>query len=204
MVQWITDLLERMGYVGISLLMFLENVFPPIPSELIMPFAGFAASQGELAFVGVVLAGTIGTIAGALPWYWIGYKIGCKRLANWADKHGRWLTLTGDEVKNANGWFQKHCGKAVLFGRLIPAIRTLISVPAGIAEMSLARFLTYSIIGTLIWNTVLAALGYQLGENYSKVADYLDPVTKGIVGLIVLTYLYRVIRFKGSKQKAAA
>jgi membrane protein DedA with SNARE-associated domain len=92
----------------------------------------------------------------------------------------------------------------VLFGRLIPAIRTLISVPAGIAEMSLPKFLTYSIVGTLIWNTVLATLGYQLGENYSKVAEYLDPVTKGIVGLIVLTYLYRVIRFKGSKQNAAA
>jgi membrane protein DedA with SNARE-associated domain len=92
----------------------------------------------------------------------------------------------------------------VLFGRLIPAIRTLISVPAGIAEMSLPKFLTYSVIGTLIWNTVLAGLGYQLGENYSKVADYLDPVTKVIIGVIVLTYLYRVIRFKGSKQKATA
>lgn len=203
MVQWITDLLERMGYVGISLLMFLENVFPPIPSELIMPFAGFAAAQGEMSFVGVLVAGTIGSLAGALPWYWLGYKIGCKRLASWADTHGRWLTLSGDEVKNANSWFQKHCGKAVVFGRLIPAIRTLISVPAGIAEMSLARFLTYSLLGTLIWNTLLAGLGYQLGENYAKVAQYLDPVTKIIVGSIVLTYLYRVIRFKGSKQKAA-
>lgn len=200
MVEWITQLLERMGYVGIALLMFLENVFPPIPSELIMPFAGFTASRGELSFVGVLIAGTLGSLVGALPWYLAGYKIGCKRLASWADKHGRWFTLTGDEVKRANGWFEQHCGKAVLFGRLVPAVRTLISVPAGIAGMSWTRFLTYSLIGTLTWNAVLTVLGYQLGENYSKVAEYLDPVTKGIVALIVLVYLYRVIRFKESKQ----
>ena len=203
MVEWITQLLERLGYVGIALLMFLENVFPPVPSELIMPFAGFTASRGELCFIGVLIAGTVGSLVGALPWYWVGYKIGCKRLAAWADKHGRWFTLSGDEVKQANGWFEKHCGKAVLFGRLVPAVRTLISVPAGIANMSWTRFLTYSLIGTLIWNSVLTVLGYQLGENYSKVAEYLDPVSKGIVALILLTYIYRVIRFKGAKHTRA-
>jgi membrane protein DedA with SNARE-associated domain len=202
MVQWITDLLERLGYVGIALLMFLENLFPPIPSELIMPFAGFAASRGDLNFIGVLLAGTLGSLVGALPWYFVGYKIGCKRLASWADKHGRWLTLSGDEVKKANAWFEKHCGKAVFFGRLVPAVRTLISVPAGIAAMSWTRFIMYSLLGSMLWNSVLAGLGYQLGENYSKVAQYMDPVTKGIVGLIIAAYVYRVIRFKGSKPRS--
>ncbi len=196
MVEWITELLERLGYLGIALLMFLENVFPPIPSELIMPFAGFAASRGELNFFGVLIAGTVGSLAGALPWYWLGYKIGCKRLASWADKHGRWFTLSGEEMKQANAWFEKHCGKAVLFGRLVPAVRTLISVPAGIASMSLRRFITYSLVGTLMWNAVLTTLGFQLGENYSKVGEYLDPVTKVIVGSIIAFYLYRVVRFK--------
>lgn len=196
MVEWITELLERLGYVGIALLMLAENLFPPIPSELIMPFAGFTAARGDLSFFGVVIAGTIGSLIGALPWYYAGRALGCKRLASWADKHGRWLTMSGDEVKQANAWFARHCGKAVFFGRLVPAVRTLISVPAGIAEMSIARFLIYSALGTVLWNVVLAALGFKLGENYSKVAEFLDPITNGVIAIIAAVYLYRVVRFK--------
>jgi membrane protein DedA with SNARE-associated domain len=194
MVDWITRTLEQMGYLGVALLMFAENIFPPIPSELIMPFAGFAASRGDMSFVGVLIAGTLGTVVGALPWYWAGHSLGCKRLAAWADKHGRWFTLSGKDVVRANEGFTRHCGKAVLIGRLVPAVRTLISIPAGIAEMKLSRFLMFTLLGSLIWNVTLVTLGYQLGQNYSKVAEYLDPITKGILGLIVLTYLYRVVR----------
>lgn len=198
MVEWITELLERLGYVGIALLMLAENLFPPIPSELIMPFAGFSAARGELSFVGVLIAGTLGSLVGALPWYYAGRALGCKRLAAWADAHGRWFTVSGDDVKQANVWFARHCAKAVFFGRVIPAVRTLISVPAGIAQMSITRFLIYSAIGTLLWNVVLAFLGFKLGENYSKVADFLDPVTKAIVAAIIAVYLYRVVRFRKS------
>jgi membrane protein DedA with SNARE-associated domain len=204
MVEWITQLLERLGYVGIALLMLAENLFPPIPSELIMPFAGFTAAQGNLSIVGVLVAGTVGSLVGALPWYYAGRALGCKRLAAWADKHGRWLTMSGDEVKRANTWFARHCGKAVFFGRVVPAVRTLISVPAGIAEMSIARFLIYSTLGTLLWNVVLASLGFKLGENYSKVAEILDPITKGIIATIVVVYLYRVVRFKKSSASTAS
>lgn len=194
MVEWLTRALEQMGYAGVLLLMLAENIFPPIPSELIMPFAGFAASRGDMSLAGVLIAGTCGTLLGAVPWYWAGRALGCERLARWADKHGRWLTLSGDEVRTANSWFACHCGKAVLIGRVIPAVRTLISVPAGVAQMNWVRFLVYTTLGTLIWNGALVMLGYQLGENYSKVAEYLDPVTKGVIAVIVAVYLYRVVR----------
>lgn len=196
MVDWITELLERLGYLGIGLLMLAENLFPPIPSELIMPFAGFAAARGELSFLGILIAGTIGSLLGALPWYYAGRALGCERLAAWADRHGRWLTMSGDQVKRANSWFTRRCAKAVFFGRVVPAIRTLISIPAGIAEMSIARFLIYSALGTTLWNVALASLGFMLGENYPKVAEFLDPVTKTIVVVIMAIYLYRVVRFR--------
>ena len=194
MTEWITGVLERMGYAGIALLMFAENLFPPIPSELIMPFAGFAASRGELHPLGVLAAGTIGAVLGAVLWYYAGRKLGAERIAAWADRDGRWLTLSRAEVERVIAWFERHCGKAVLFGRLIPAVRTLISVPAGVARMAFSRFCLYSTIGTVIWNGGLVALGYRLGESYSQVAEYMDPVSKGVIGVIVATYLYRVVR----------
>ena len=196
MFDWITGLVERTGYLGIALLMLAENVFPPIPSELIMPMAGFTAARGELNMVGVVVAGTAGSLAGALLWYYIGHWIGLERLKRWAARHGRWLAISPEEVDEAAAWFNRHCGKAVLVGRLIPAVRTLISVPAGVAGMALMRFLTYSALGTALWTALLAAAGYLLEDQYQKVGDYLNPVSNVILGLIVLGYLYRVITFR--------
>ncbi len=196
MFDWITGFVERSGYFGIALLMLAENVFPPIPSELIMPMAGFTAARGELNMVGVVVAGTAGSLAGALLWYYIGRWIGLERLKPWAAKHGRWLTISPEKVDEAAVWFNRHCGKAVLVGRLIPAVRTLISVPAGVAGMALMRFLTYSALGTALWTALLAAAGYLLEDQYQKVGDYLNPVSDVILGLIVLGYLYRVITFR--------
>ena len=196
MFDWITGLVEQTGYLGIALLMLAENVFPPIPSELIMPMAGFTAARGKLSMVGVVVAGTAGSLAGALLWYYIGRWIGLERLKRWAAKHGRWLTISPEEVDEAAAWFNRHCGKAVLVGRLIPAVRTLISVPAGVAGMALMRFLTYSALGTALWTALLATAGYLLEDQYQKVGDYLNPVSNVILGLIVLGYLYRVITFR--------
>jgi membrane protein DedA with SNARE-associated domain len=197
MFDWITALVEQTGYLGIVLLMLAENVFPPIPSELIMPLAGFTAARGELAMVGVDAAGSVGSLLGALLWYYIGRWVGLERLKRWAAKHGRWLTISPDDVDHAAVWFNRHCGTAVLVGRLIPAIRSLISVPAGVAGMTLPRFLVYSATGTALWTALLAAAGYLLEDQYQRVGEYLNPVSNVILGLLVLAYLYRVVTFRG-------
>jgi membrane protein DedA with SNARE-associated domain len=194
MFDWMTAF-QKMGNVGIVLLMFAENVFPPIPSELIMPLAGFSAARGERNLVIVIIAGSIGSLLGALLWYYIGKKIGADRLKRWATKHGRWLTLSPKEVDQTCAWFNRHGGKAVFIGRLIPAVRTLISVPAGIAGMPLASFLLYSAAGTILWTALLATAGYLLESQYDKVAHWMNPISNVVIGLIVLGYLYRVVRF---------
>jgi membrane protein DedA with SNARE-associated domain len=184
------------GYPGIALLMLLENIVPPLPSELIMPMAGFVAAGGELSLPGVILAGTLGSVAGALPWYYLGKWLGRERLREWAGKHGRWLTLTPAQVDHVDEWFARHCGKAVFFGRLAPGVRTLISLPAGLFRMSLQRFLLFTALGSSLWSAVLAVAGHSLRDGYEQVAHVLNPATNVIVGAIVLVYLYRVIRWR--------
>lgn len=196
MFDWITDTIGDMGYAGIILLMFLENVFPPIPSEIIMPAAGFTAARGELSFTGVLLAGTLGSLLGALPWYYAGKYLGDERLKRFASGHGRWLAISSGEIETALRWFDRHGGKTVFAGRLVPTVRTLISVPAGVARMKLPRFLVCSAAGTLLWTGLLTWAGFQLGDQYEKVGNYLGPVSMAIVVLIVLAYIYRVITFK--------
>jgi membrane protein DedA with SNARE-associated domain len=191
--DWITRVVSESGYPGIVALMFAENIFPPIPSELIMPLAGFVAAQGKLNPVLVVLAGTLGSVLGALPWYYLGLWLGRERICALAARHGRWLTLDERDVGKAIDWFEKHGGKAVLLGRLVPTVRTLISVPAGMARMPLLPFLAYSATGTLIWTALLTAAGYLLKSEYQVVGRYVDGASKIIIGLIVLTYLYRLI-----------
>ncbi len=203
MVDWITGLVERTGYLGVALLMFAENVFPPIPSELIMPLAGFTAARGDLHIGLVVLAGTAGTLAGALFWYAVARRLGCAALKRWAARHGRWLTLHPEDVDTAAAAFRRHCGKAVLLGRLIPAVRTLISVPAGVADMGLAAFLLYSTVGTALWSALLAGAGYLLEDQYQRVAGALDPLSNAVFGALVLWYLYRVATFGRERGKAS-
>ncbi|NUB08097.1 DedA family protein [Azospirillum sp. Vi22] len=200
MFEWITDLVESGGYAGIALLMLLENVFPPIPSELIMPLAGFVAARGDLSLPLVVLAGTVGSVAGALVWYYAGLWLGSERLKRLAARHGRWLTVAPAQVDEATGWFRRHSGASVLIGRLIPAVRTLISVPAGIAGMSLVRFLVYSTIGTALWSLVLAGAGYLLEGQYDKVSGWMDPVAKLVIAAIAGWYAYRVATFRPQEQ----
>jgi membrane protein DedA with SNARE-associated domain len=195
--DWITAAVQQSGYVGVFLLMLAENVFPPIPSELIMPLAGFTAAQGQLNIVLVIAAGTAGSLLGALLWYYIGLWLGRDRLKRWAAKHGRWFTLTPDEIDQAFDWFHRHAGASVFIGRLIPTIRTLISVPAGIARMGLGPFLAYSAVGTALWTALLAAAGYLLESQYEAVEHWLNPVTNVIVGVIIVTYIYRVVTFRG-------
>lgn len=196
MFDLITAFVAKAGYVGIALLMLAENLFPPVPSELIMPLAGFSAARGELNVVGVLIAGTVGSVAGALFWYEVGRQIGVDRLRRWAAGHGRWLTLAPAELDQAMGWFKRHRGTAVLVGRLVPAVRTLISVPAGVSQMPLPAFLAWTTVGTMLWTGVLAGAGYLLEDGYDKVAAWVNPVTNLVVALLVLGYVYRVVTFR--------
>jgi membrane protein DedA with SNARE-associated domain len=194
MASWLMGFVSSAGYLGIAVLMFAENVFPPIPSELIMPLAGYLVTKDNLTLWGVAVAGMLGSVAGALPLYYAGRKAGEERIKAFADKHGRWLAFCGRDVDRAKSWFDRHGGVTVLFCRLIPGVRSLISIPAGIAAMSLPAFLAYTAVGTGIWAALLAYAGYALGSNFEKIDAYLEPVTWVVLGTILLLYLIRVFR----------
>ena len=195
MFDWITNLIDSMGAFGVALLMFLENVFPPIPSELIMPLAGFNAARNTMSLPLVIAAGSIGSLAGAYLWYWIGRRIGFERLCKLSRKHGRWLSVSPEEFDRANDWFDRHGGGAVLIGRLIPTVRTFISVPAGVRRMSRGWFLGLSALGTVAWTSVLTLAGYWLEGGYEAVSAWLNPVSTVVVLALVGTYLWRVATY---------
>ena len=188
MAAWVIDLMSSLGYWGIGLLMFLENLFPPIPSELIMPLAGFTVAQGKMNFGVAVFAGTVGTMAGTYAWYYLGRLANYQRLQTWTERYGKWIRVTAKDLDRVNDWFNQHGSKAVFFGRMVPGIRTLISLPAGMNNMPFATFTIYSTIGTLIWTLGLTTAGFLLGENYASIEDYIAPVSKvvlfGLLGLL--------------------
>jgi membrane protein DedA with SNARE-associated domain len=194
MTEWITSTMESLGYWGIALLMFLENLFPPIPSELIMPLAGFTIAKGDMGFVPAVLAGVVGTVLGAFPWYYLGKIVSEERLEHLADKYGKWITVSSKDIRKANNWFSRHGVKAVFFGRLVPGVRTLISLPAGINDMSLIPFVLYSTIGTSLWVIFLTTLGYLLGDNYELVDEYLGPISKIVLLSLVIWFIIWIVR----------
>ncbi|WP_108658255.1 DedA family protein [Acuticoccus kandeliae] len=195
MFDWISAFIHQVGPFGIALLMFLENVFPPIPSELIIPLAGFNAAEGHASLPVVILSGSLGSLAGALFWYWIGRRIGHERLGRLAQRHGRWLTMTPDEVGAANDWFHRYGGLAVLTGRLVPTVRTFISVPAGVARMPLPAFLAFTAVGTVAWTSLLAFAGYWLQTRYTLVEGWLNPASTLVIAVLVAWYLWRVATF---------
>ncbi|MBM3428980.1 MAG: DedA family protein [Bacteroidetes bacterium] len=199
MLEWITNTINSLGYWGIALLMFLENLFPPIPSELIMPLAGFTASPyqpggAKLNIIGVFIAGVLGSVLGALIWYYPGKLLGEQRLKDLADKHGKWLAISSRDIAKAKRWFDTQGNKAVFIGRLVPGIRTLISVPAGISNMHLLPFLFYTTLGSAAWVGLLTYSGYFLGSQYELVDEYLAPVSKIVLGGLVLAFAVWVFR----------
>ncbi len=171
MFDIITSILASLGGFGVFLLMLAENVFPPIPSEVILPLAGYTAAQGRGSLWVVAIAGTLGSAAGAVLWYYVGRWIGIDRLKRFAARHGRWLTLTPVEVDHVDRWFDRYGRRAVLFGRMVPGVRTLISVPAGVSGMPLGPFLVSTLAGSAIWTVILVLAGYEFGERYSQVAS---------------------------------
>lgn len=193
MSDWIVNTMNSLGYVGIALLMFLENLFPPIPSELIMPLAGFTVARGDMNFILAIFAGVFGTVLGAFPWYYAGRILDEHRLEKWADKYGKWLSISSTDIRKANKWFDRHGGQAVFLCRLVPGVRTLISLPAGINNMALLPFVIYSTLGTILWTTFLTVAGYKLGENYLLIEEYIDPISKiALLSLVIWLVIWLV------------
>jgi membrane protein DedA with SNARE-associated domain len=196
MDDWIIRLVDQGGYWGVALLMFLETVFPPVPSEVIMTVAGVSASRGNMTFAGVVGAGTAGAMLGNYLWFWLAIKFGSDRLHRFADRYGRWLTLNWKEIERGQELFRKHGSIIVLIARMLPTLRSLISIPAGIFGMSHRRFLLFSTIGTAGWSAALAGAGYALGSQFEDVEKILGPLSTVVIALIVLGYVWRLIRWK--------
>ena len=200
MEEFVQSVMATLGSAGIALLMFLENIFPPIPSELIMPLAGYLTSLGEMHILTVIAAGTLGSLCGIVPWYFLGKWLGYDGVRKLAVRHGRWLTMTPADVDSAAEKFARNGKASVLLGRLIPTVRTLISIPAGVAGMPFGQFLVLSAIGTFLWTSALASSGYLLGQAYGIVKDYVDPVSTIVMCLLIGTYIYRVVTYKGAQQ----
>lgn len=200
MTDWIIAIMEQLGYFGIALLMFLDNVFPPIPSEIIMPSAGFTASQGQLLLSGVIIAGSIGSLVAAALLYWVGRKIPNQKIFEWVDRYGKYLFIKTEDVKKALDWFEKYGHNVVFFGRMIPAVRSLISIPAGMSHMPFWKFMLYSSLGTVIWTSFLAAVGYYFGNNTALMQKIFSQVSYVIIFIVFIFIAYWVYRrFKKAK-----
>ena len=194
MFEWITSIIRRLGYTGVAILTLLENVFPPIPSELVIPLAGYVAAQGDLRLWLVIVMGTVGSLAGAWLWYELGRRIGERRLRAWVERHGKWLTLGTKDIDRAQDWFRRHGGAAVFFGRLVPGVRTYVSLPAGFSGMPLPAFLLYSALGTALWTSALAGAGVLLRANFNRVSDSLNVVTNGLFIAFALFMAWRYFK----------
>jgi membrane protein DedA with SNARE-associated domain len=196
MTEFILDTIARGGYIGIFLLMALENIFPPIPSEVIMGFGGMATARGRFDFWPLIMVATAGTTAGNYFWYWVGRRIGYQRLKPFVDRHGRWLTMDWCDVERLHGFFLKHGGWVVFVFRFMPTFRTIISLPAGMTGMPLWRFFAWTFAGSLIWNSILAGAGYLLGSRFRELDRYVGPAGLALTVLMLLAYLWRVATWK--------
>lgn len=171
---WIEQIIMSLGYVGIGLMMFIENIFPPIPSEIIMPFAGSLAAKGELSLAGVFISGTVGALLGAVSIYFMGLKISESRARQWFKQYGRYMLLSKDDFDRALKAFNRRGQSMVFIGRLLPTIRSLISLPAGIDEMNIPKFLFFSALGTGLWNLLLMGAGVWLGDNWQQILTIIN------------------------------
>ena len=199
LAELVRQVTQAMGYPGIFLLMLAENLFPPIPSELVMPFAGFIVSEGKLNIFGIMVAGTLGSLVGALIIYEIGRKLGHDRLQRWICRYGKFLLLSPDDLDRALDTFDHHGKSAILIGRLIPGVRSLISIPAGIQHMPIPQFLALSLVGTVLWNSLLVTAGLILGSNWQRVLEILDSYEIVIWGLTGAALLFFIFRRMGRK-----
>jgi membrane protein DedA with SNARE-associated domain len=199
--DWIVRLIEQSGYLGIGFLMFLETVFPPIPSEVIMSIAGVAAGQGKLQLSWVIASGTAGAMLGNIFWYLAARALGVERLRPLIARHGRWLTLNWADVQKGERWFGRFGTFFVLVGRLLPTIRSLVSVPAGLLRMRFRRFVFASTVGTAGWTAILAIAGFELQQNVADVTAMIGPASNAILVVLVAGYVWRLIRYPAQHPK---
>jgi membrane protein DedA with SNARE-associated domain len=194
MENWLIGIMNEFGYVGVFFLIALENIFPPIPSEVILTFAGFMTTSSDLSVFGVVISATVGSLVGACALYRIGLLMDVKRLEKVIDRWGTVLRLTKKDIHKADSWFDKHGYVTVFLCRLVPLIRSLISIPAGMSNMKFSVFLTFTAAGTLIWNTVLVSLGASVGENWKDILNYFEIYSK-IIYLLIIFFIVVITSF---------
>ena len=195
MESWITQFIEDFGYIGVFLMIALENIFPPIPSEIILTFGGFMTTSTELTIFGVIIASTLGSVVGAIMLYAIGLLMDVNRLEKIIERWGHILRLTKEDIHKADSWFDRFGIWTVFFCRMIPLIRSLISIPAGMAKMNFFTFLLFTTLGTLIWNTLLVNLGAQFGEAWPTIVQYFDYYSNFIYVIIGLSIVIGIIWF---------
>lgn len=190
---WVVDVVDRVGEVGVGALIALENVLPPIPSEIILPFAGFSSSRGDLNVVLAWAAATIGAVVGAWILYAVGRILSYDRVHDLAGK--RWFVLfSQSDLERGDRFFDRYGNYIVLFGRCIPLVRSVVSVPAGMEEMPIARFTALTVIGSGVWNAIFIALGYQLGERWEDVEGWVAPASYAVLGLLLVALVWLVVR----------
>ncbi|QGH35719.1 DedA family protein [Gracilibacillus salitolerans] len=195
MQDWFFTVMNEFGYLGIMFLIALENIFPPIPSEVVLTFGGFFTTVSSLHVVGVILSSTAGSVLGAIVLYLIGMQLNIQRLERIVDKWGHILRLKKEDIHKADAWFDKYGYWTIFFCRFIPLIRSLISVPAGMSQMNVSLFLVFTTLGTLIWNTVLVFLGAYVGESWEDIVYYFDIYSNFFYLLICFGFLFFIIRF---------
>jgi len=185
-LAWAQSVISATGYPGLLLVMFIENIFPPIPSEVILPLAGSLALEGSFTLAGITVVGALGSVAGAFIFYAIGRALGEARIRELLRRYGRWLLLSEDDFDKALSWFNRYGEPVIFFGRMVPIVRSLVSIPAGIAKMRLGRFGFYTAIGTGLWSFVLALAGYLLGQSWPVVSEWISRYEKVVLGLAVI------------------
>jgi membrane protein DedA with SNARE-associated domain len=194
LIETIKSIITTLGYPGVAFATFAENIFPPIPSEVVIPFAGFVAADGTLTFIGVWIASTLGSVIGAVVIYYIGMWAGDTVMRGFLRRYGRWFGTSEGDYDRALGVFRKYGAAAVFFGRVIPLVRTVISVPAGADHMPLGKFVLYTTLGSAIWSGILAYAGMVLGQNWEEVSHLMEQysdvvyVIIGIIGVAVVGY----------------
>lgn len=200
LADWVTEVINSLGYLGVALLVALENVFPPIPSEIVLPFAGFVASDGDANLIGMIATATIGSLVGALILYGVAAWVGPDRVGQIVIRYGRWLRITTDDVVKAERWFDRYSGRAVMLCRCVPLVRSLISIPAGFRRMALGRFVAYTTIGSAVWNGALIGAGYLLRSRWHDV----EPVLSWFQYVVILVIVAAIVWFVWSRRRSSA
>jgi membrane protein DedA with SNARE-associated domain len=215
LANWVQDVINQFGYFGVALLVVIENVFPPIPSEIVLPFAGFVAQQGASAVnatagaaqsdttvVGMMIAATVGSVVGALILYFVSAAIGPERLRQFVERFGKWFGVKSADLVRAEEWFDRRSSAAVLVGRCVPLIRSIVSIPAGFRRMKLTSFVVLTAIGSAVWNIALIGAGAVLGDQWERVGEYVGVFQWLVIAAVLLLLVRFVVsRLKNRRRK---